>query len=179
VLVAGAPSAVQVASDASEAAQTEVWIGELRSASLPVCYPKDSAYAAAVQDANLAGETERVVLIVEYDRLGKLGGRVQFGQDPVPTDPSVWAWEERGTTPDNWYWFCTSVYPASGAEYSVLNPVRTQERFTFEVATSEVWDAWCKKQHRTRRACKDKRWLNGSRSACARRSAVSQIAARP
>jgi hypothetical protein len=95
------------------------------------------------------------VLILEYDARDKLGGRVQFGQATVPADPSAWAYADpnMGTNDENRFWRCTTYYPASGAEYTLLNPIRTADRLMFEVASAEVWDAWCRTQDRPSQNC--------------------------
>jgi hypothetical protein len=120
----------------------EVWVGQLWSVGQVLCDPL-SPWSDRKLFVTTTGFLDRAVLVLAPDSEGHIGGRVQFGQGTVPTDPGAapYADGDNGT-----FWLCSTQIPTTGAEYTLLNVARTAARVSFELAPNEIWSSWCRTQ---------------------------------
>ncbi|HKP59133.1 MAG TPA: hypothetical protein VJV78_20565 [Polyangiales bacterium] len=124
---------------AAPASESEVWVGQLWSAGVPLCDPAldDSPQSPTWSPP---GKTYRVELVLERDgghfQIGELNGRT------LPESPGERAFA-LGPQPES-FWSCSTKKATEGAEYHLLDLVRTPKQLRFSYSPYEVWDHWCK-----------------------------------
>jgi hypothetical protein len=142
---ANTPDGAPLSAPAATNHETEVWIGQLWSISLPaLCDPADpGAPWKTTRAAEPMGYIDRALLVVEHVAGAELQGRIQLGEGALPTSPGDGPYDESDTSS---IWVCSIEIPTKGVEYTLLDPVLTSDRLMFEISASEVWNPWCQTQ---------------------------------
>lgn len=133
-----------MAVDAEATLQTEVWVGQLWSASPALCDPAADGYKD-LRTWTSEGSFERVVLVLEPNARGELGGRIQIGDlegRRVPQTPGPTVFTTAGD--DGSFWLCSVYHATEGIEYTLFDVVRTNQAVRFSFSPNQVWDRWCR-----------------------------------